>query len=93
MCLISFIGDHYTEKWTPLLPPSFDLTRNDFAVTRDEFEMLRREVENMKAMLIKAKIWDEEHGEADCGMDEKLIVLRRIAEFVGIDLDEVFGPK
>lgn len=94
MCVVSMIGDHYGERipqqypWVqttgintnPLSPP-----------TRMEFEALRRDVEEMKALLIRAKAYDEANGEPDCEIDEKVEILKRIAELVGIDLYEVFG--
>jgi hypothetical protein len=67
--------------------------------TREEFEALKREVEEMKKKLKAAKKQDEEEGNPDCEMEEKVEFLRKIAELVGVDLEDVFdqhkksGPK
>lgn len=91
MCMISFIGEHYTERWNVPPLPQVAWPREIDGVTRIEFEMLRREVENMKALLIKAKLYDEEHGEPDCEMEDKVAILRKVADLVGVSLDDVLG--
>jgi hypothetical protein len=60
-------------------------------IGRQEFDDLKKEVETMKALLIKAKIYDEANGEPDCEMEEKIALLKRVAELVGVSLEEVFG--
>jgi hypothetical protein len=47
----------------------------------------------MKALLKRAKEYDERNGEPECEMDEKMAVLRKLAEMVGVNLDDVLGPK
>lgn len=88
MCTVSMVGDYYAEKWNPIVQPN---TTYVAFPSREEFDALRREVEDMKALLIRAKAYDEANGEPDCEMDEKLAVLRKVAELVGVDLSEVIG--
>jgi hypothetical protein len=93
MCAVSFIGDHYSDKWQPLVnPPQPSTTTVSFfpVVTREEFEALRRDVLEMKALLKRAKKYDEDNGEPNCEMADKIAVLRKVAELVGVDLDDVF---
>lgn len=96
MCTVSMIGDHYREHF-PQQYPWIQTTGTNInlsnAPTREEFEALRRAVEDMKSLLIRAKIYDEENGEPDCEMEEKVEMLKRIAEMVGVDLYEVFGEE
>lgn len=90
MCVMSMIGDHYGDRWRQnpaVLPPQTFVIAPQ--VSREEFDALRLEVEEMKALLIRAKRYDEEHGEPGCEMDEKLVILRRVAELVGVDLEDV----
>lgn len=92
------IGDHFGDKWkdykpqqpqvTPYLPQSAFIPPQ---VSRDEFENLKREVEEMKSLLKRAKLYDEDNGEPDCEMEDKVAFLRKVAEFVGVDLGDVFG--
>jgi hypothetical protein len=62
-------------------------------ITRKEFDALRREVMQMKELLKRAKKYDEEHGEPDCEMDDKVAILRKIASLVGVNLDDVLKEK
>jgi hypothetical protein len=59
-------------------------------VSREEFDTLKREVEDMKKLLLRAKEYDERNNEPECHMDEKVALLKRVAELVGVNLDEVF---
>jgi hypothetical protein len=73
-----------TIQWQPLSSPP----------TREEFDALKREVEFMKGLLIRAKIYDEETNQRDCETEEKMALVRRIAELVGVDLNDILGkPK
>lgn len=60
-------------------------------ISRAEFDALKKEVEEMKALLKRAKEYDERNGEPNCEMDEKMAVLRKVAKLVGVDLDDVIG--
>jgi hypothetical protein len=91
------IGDHYRDKWN--VPPYQGYlsqavegtTTNLFSlITRPEFESLKKEVEEMKALLIKAKIYDEKNNEPNCEMEDKISTLKKMAELMGVSLDEVF---
>ncbi|VDM11381.1 unnamed protein product [Wuchereria bancrofti] len=61
--------------------------------TKQEFEQLKKEVEDMKKLLIRAKEYDEKTGQPDCEMEEKVALLKKVAELVGVDLSEIFGKK
>lgn len=98
MCVVSMVGDRYTERWpwatTPIYPApntGAGTTTNYPAVSKAEFDALKRDVEEMKELLKAAKAIDVALGEPDCEQDEKLAVLRRVAELVGVDLEDVFG--
>lgn len=88
------VSDHYRDHWFPeqpyifpTIPQKLDLGKE---ISRLEFELLKQEVENLKTLLIKAKKYDEETGQKDCQMDEKVAILKKIAEVVGVDLTEIF---
>ena len=85
MCVVSMIGDHYRQTiperfpdWTQLEPKG---------PTRSEFDALKKMVEEMKQLLDKAIEYDKNNKEPNCQTDEKLELLRRIAEKVGINLN------
>lgn len=98
MCVVSAMGDYYGDRWKrddlvrPYISPdtSPNITFHE-AVTREEFDALKKQVEEVLEILKVAKKYDEEHGEPDCEMDEKVQILKAVAELVGVDLEEVFG--
>lgn len=100
MCTVSMIGDFYRDKWKdwdpmrPLIPqpiPGQVIPAPE--ITKQEFDELRKEVQDMKELLRRAKIYDEENGETDCEIDEKMDLLRRIAKLVGVDLEDVLNAS
>lgn len=91
MCVVSMVLDHYQEKWrlnvSPHVSPLSTFTINP--VSREEFEALKRDVEEMKALLIRAKEYDRRNNEPDCEMAEKVALIKKVAELVGVDISEV----
>ncbi len=89
------IGDYWNDKWkdqfplTPQNPTNVNYTFGQ-GITREEFNALKREVETMKELMKRAKVYDEENNEPYCEMDEKVALLKKMAEFVGVNLDEIF---
>jgi hypothetical protein len=81
----------YTNPINPI-PQQFPFEEKP-TVSRWEYEQLRKEVEEMKQLLIKALDYDKKNNEPDCQIDDKLATLRKIAELVGINLDDILGPK
>lgn len=107
MCVVSMIGQHYEDKWDkwkdwilpqtievkplePLHPSQFTIIPN---VTKIEFDALKKEVEEMKVLLKRAKLYDEQNNEPDCEIDSKVAFLKQMAAYVGVDLEEIFGNK
>lgn len=96
MCVVSFVGDEYgrtfPDRW-PNVPVYPQTTTTVFIteVTKEDFDALKQEVEELKQLLLAAKRFDEATGQPDCEMDEKVELIKRIAEAVGVDLEDVFG--
>lgn len=97
MCAVSMIGDHYRDKWTipaytniPIGP--FPGTLPVVPASQQDVDALRKEVQEMKELLKRAKKYDEDNGEPNCEMDDKVAVLKRVAALVGVDLSDIF-PK
>lgn len=96
MCSVSMVGDHYRDMWkdqpwitAPNVPwnPLPGQTVPFVGVSVQEFNDLKRQVEEMKELLKRAKKYDEDNGEPDCEMDEKMDLLRRVAKLVGVDIE------
>lgn len=102
MCVVSMIGDFYSDKWKQ--PKSFppdpteqinilDLMKfPNSTISREEFESLKREVLEMKELLKRAVEYDKRNNEPHCEMEEKVALLKKVAEYVGVTLEDVF-PK
>jgi len=95
MCVVSNIGDFWG-KTAPERYPSIPWTDPTPTVTvtsgvsQYEFDKLKKEVEELRKLLLAAKEYDEATGQPDCEVDEKVALIRRIAEFVGVDMSDVF---
>jgi hypothetical protein len=92
MCAVSAVGDNYQIDF-PNRYPNWAQPGNiaqPLNVTRLEFETLRLEVESLKTLLLAAKKFDEDTGQKDCEVDEKVAMIKKIAELVGVNMDEVF---
>lgn len=105
MCVVSMVGDHYNDKWKELswiqpldnrpfapspLEPNWPIPTP--SPSKQEFDKLKEEVEEMKKLLTRAKLYDEKNNEPNCEIDDKVALLKRVAEMVGISLDDVFKP-
>jgi hypothetical protein len=103
MCVSSMIGDHYRDKWNdkhPWIAPGiqpyqpyqpFQPLVVPPQVSREEFDALRSDVLEMKELLKRAKKYDEDNHEPECEMAEKMALLRKVAEAVGINIDDVLS--
>ena len=95
------IGDFYRDKFTdpnryPYLQPvttpiyPFQVTYvpsyTPPSISREEFEALKQEVMDMKELLKRAIKYDEENNEPHSELNEKITVIQKIAELVGVDL-------
>ena len=90
MCTVSMVGDHYNDWFKQ---PQYQQTITNFPeISRLEFDKLKNDVEQMRQLLIRAKLYDEKNNEPNCEIEEKMATLRKIAELVGINLDEVIKP-
>lgn len=103
MCTVSAIGDNWKDTFPfrypswPYIQPS-TLPTPTFSspvviqqgVSQEEFDKLKKDVEELKELLKAAKKYDEATGQKDCEMDEKVEFIKKIAKFVGVDLNDVF---
>jgi hypothetical protein len=97
MCSVSMVMDHYADKWKdwhqqPLAPQPGSLSGFYNYPTRAEFDALRKEVQDMKELVKRAVEYDKRTGQPDCETAEKVERVRKIAELVGVSLDDIL-PK
>lgn len=107
MCVVSMVGDHYNDKYklpdywrdhfpsipSPTTQPQQQIPLDFDKVSRQEFEALKKEVEEMKKLLERAAEYDRRNNEPHCEMEDKVALLKRVAEMVGVDLKDVFEEK
>lgn len=92
MCVMSAIGDY----WQHELPQKTywpSVSNPEIPISRAEFDALKRDVEELKKLLLAAKKYDEATGQPDCETDAKVALIRKVAELVGVSMEDVFGPK
>lgn len=88
MCIVSNMGDYWTQRTLPEKYPMWsDIINNP---SRAEFEQLKKDVEELKRLLKAAKRYDEKVGEPHCEVEDKVILIKKIADAVGVDLKGIF---
>lgn len=102
MCTVSMIGDgwrdQFPERWPNIYP---HIPKIDDAVSAAAFEeykrkneaeiaKLRKEIEELKELLLATKKFDEKTGQPNCEADDKVALIKKIAEMVGVDMNDVF---
>ncbi len=93
MCSVSFIGDGWQKTFPNTWPQINTGLPLEPQVTKFEFEKLRVEVQELRKLLEAAKEFDIKTGQPDCEMDDKVAFIKKIAEFVGVNMDDVFGTS
>lgn len=84
MCVVSMVGDHYRDKWQDQwLNPNRIIP----GPSQQDFDALKKEVQDLKELLKRAKKYDRDNGEPDCEVDEKMDLLRKVAQKVGVNLE------
>lgn len=88
MCIVSNIGDQWSQQRWPQIQPVIE--KISIGVSREEFDALKREIESLKELLLAAKKYDKETGQPDCEQDKKVEIIKKVAEALGVNMDEVF---
>ena len=92
MCVVSMIGDHFGDKWqnpngTGISYPQIISDPN--SASKQDLEALRKEVLEMKELLKKAIEYDKKNNEPNCQIEDKIAILKKVAEIVGVDLKDI----
>lgn len=101
MCVVSMVGDHFHDKWKdndwlkPYIQPgiSHPIQVNPVQMTQDQFEQLLNEVREMRKLLERALEYDKRNNEPHCEIEEKIATLKKVAELVGVSLEDLFEKK
>lgn len=95
MCTVSNMGDAYKrdfyDRWPNLVQTTTSLPPVNLGVPQEDFDALKAEVEELKLLLLAAKRFDDNTGQPECQMDEKVEFIKTLADMLGVDMEEVFG--
>jgi len=94
MCAVSMITQYYSDKWNKWwpeewAPTSFVPAHPPTFLDIGEVEALRKEVEDLKGLLKVAKKYDKDNNQPDCEKGDKVEIVKRVAELVGVELEEL----
>ncbi len=94
MCAVSVVGDNFGDRyWRDRFPQTFP-QQTPFPqipeVSKSEFEALKKEVAALKELLKAAKKFDKDSGQPDCEAGDKVAILKKVAELVGVNLKDIF---
>jgi hypothetical protein len=89
------IGDFYKDKWRdfPYTPTNPINPYPNIPDNSEEIEKLRKEVKQMKELLKRAVKYDKENNQPHCETEDKIKFLKQVAEFVGVDLEDVLNAE
>ena len=90
MCVVSNVTDYWRQQ--PQIEPFTTGDIHDLLgrVTRAEFDSLKKQVEELRELIIAAKKFDESTGQPNCEMAEKVELVKKFAEALGVDMSGVF---
>lgn len=103
MCMYSSIGDQwkdkFPEKWPKFVPyiPEGDFVPSPFhlppEISRAEFEALKKEVEELKKLIKAAVAFDKATGQPHCEVEDKVKLIKKIANMVGVDMKDLMDEQ
>lgn len=75
----------------PVIPPTPapNLVDLDKYATREQIEELRKDLEELKKLIKAAIKYDEATNQPHCEDEQKMDLIRRVAEAVGVDLKDL----
>jgi hypothetical protein len=92
------VGDYWKDQFPKTYPTVYpyvtgiqDPNTVKIAVLEKEIVALKKDMEELKKLLVAAKVYDDATDQHECEMDEKVELIKKVAELVGVDLKEVFG--
>lgn len=102
MCVVSAIGAYWRDSlpqqpYYPAIQPLITVPAMPVSsyisppITRAEFDQLKHDVEELKKLLMAAKQFDEATGQPHCETDDKVALIRRLANLVGVSVEDIFG--
>lgn len=94
MCVVSMIIDDFHDRWKPqphISPYTVPFVQPQVVIAPAPPVQVptKEEIDEFHRLLEKARQWDIEHGEPDCGTEEKRQRLKELADELGIEISFV----
>ena len=97
MCVLSVVIDDQSRRWRDQYPWVDTTSSGNVTITtgvsKEEFEKLKREVEALRKLVEAAREFDADTGQPDCESDDKIALLKKIADALGVDISFVEDKK
>lgn len=84
MCVVSSVGDYWEKNIYPTYP-----TTPTYTWPNTEVERLQKDIKALKVLLKAAIEFDKETGQPECQHEDKIKLIRKMAEAAGIDLEGI----
>lgn len=103
MCVVSYVGDYWRETfperypdwedkvkyWPVINNPTSVIKDADLEQIRSELNSIRNEMIELKKLLKAAIDYDEKTDQHHCENENKIALIKRVAEAVGVDLSDL----
>jgi hypothetical protein len=93
MCVVSMVTDHFHDRWTqprPLCPDPYvpgSITITGPPLFQPPIFPSPDEIAEFRKLLEKARQYDIVHNQPDCGIEDKKIKIKKLAEELGVEID------
>lgn len=74
-------------------PSYFRFTTPDSPATKKDIDDLRTELQELKKLLKAAAAYDAASGQPECEQEEKIALIRKMAEITGVDMEDCLPKK
>jgi len=92
MCTVSMIIDHYHHRWGRHLQPNPTIPNVTIPAVNPSPKVpaiSAEEIEEFRELLERARAYDREHNQPDCGLEEKRQKIKDLAEELGVEIEFV----
>lgn len=101
MCVVSAVGDYWKRDFEKKYPDVFETITTwpivngaqqiDISglATKDDIEQIRKELTALKDLLKAAIKFDEEADQPHCENEDKIALIKKVADMVGVDLKDL----
>jgi hypothetical protein len=94
MCVVSAIGDYYRRDTLPNIIPNYTPGTTGAQVvqfaTKQDLIRIEQSLIELKSLLLQAIKYDKMMNEPHCEHEDKVRLIKELADAVGVDMTDVF---